>query len=54
MPPRTSHTAKAAQQRAEAEAKQAQRREQEERTGKKACGHEPHLPDPEQAQPEAK
>jgi transposase len=45
---------KAAQQRAEAEAKQAQRREQEERTGKKARGHELHLPDPEQAQPEAK
>jgi hypothetical protein len=45
---------KAARQRAEAEAKIAERREQEVRTGKKAGGHDPKVPDPEQAQPEAK
>jgi len=44
----------AASQRAEAEAKIAERREQEERTGKKAGGHDPKVPDPEQAKPEAK
>ena len=45
---------KAERQRAEAEAKIAERREQEARTGKKAGGHDPQVPDPEQAQPEAK
>lgn len=45
---------KAEQQRAEAEAKLAARREQEERTGKKGRGREPKVPDPEQAQPDAK
>ena len=45
---------KAARQRAEAEAKIAERREQEARTGKKAGGHDPKVPDPEQAKPEAK
>ena len=38
----------------EAEAKIAERREQEARTGKKAGGHDPKVPDPEQAKPEAK
>jgi len=45
---------KAERERAEAEAKLAERREQQERTGKKKRGREPKLPDPEQAQPEAK
>jgi len=45
---------KAERQRAEAEAKIAERREQEARTGKKAGGHDPQVPDPEQAKPEAK
>lgn len=44
----------AEQQRVEAEAKLAQRREQESRTGKKAGGHDPKVPDPEQAKPEPK
>jgi transposase len=46
--------ARAEQQRAEAQANIAGRREQEARTGKKAGGHDPHVPDPEQAQPDAK
>jgi hypothetical protein len=45
---------KAERQRAEAEARLAQRREQEARTGKKAGGHDPKVPDPEQAKPEPK
>jgi hypothetical protein len=45
---------KAARQRAEAEAKIAQRREQEAQTGKKAGGHDPQVPDPEQAKPDGK
>ena len=45
---------KAERQRAEAEAKIAERRQQEARTGKKAGGHDPKVPDPEQATPEAK
>jgi transposase len=45
---------KAERQRAEAEAKIAERRQQETLTGKKAGGHEPKVPDPEQAKPEAK
>ena len=45
---------KAERERAEAEAQLAARREQEQRTGKKMRGREPQLPDPEQAQPEAK
>jgi len=45
---------KAERQRAEAEAKIAERREQEARTGKKAGGHDPKAPDPEQAKPGAK
>jgi transposase len=45
---------KAERERAEAEAKLAARREQEERTGKKMRGREPMVPDPEQAQPEAR
>lgn len=45
---------KAERQRAEAEAKIAGRRQQEVRTGKKAGGHDPKMPDPEQAQPEPK
>src|SRR5271167_4424271 len=40
--------------RAEAEAKRAARRHQEQQTGKKPRGREPKVPDPEQAQPEAK
>jgi len=40
----------AEQLRAEAEAKIAKRREQEAQTGKKAGGHDPKVPDPEQAQ----
>jgi transposase len=46
--------AKAEQERAAAEAKLAARREEEERTGKKKAGREPQVPDPEQAQPDAK
>jgi len=45
---------KAERQRVEAEAKLVQRREQEARTGKKAGGHNPKVPDPEQAKPEPK
>jgi transposase len=45
---------KAERQRAEAEAKIAERREEEARTGKKAGGHDPQVPDPEQAKPEPK
>jgi hypothetical protein len=45
---------KAARQRAEAEAKIAERREQEAQTGKKAGGHDPQVPDPEQAKPDGK
>ena len=45
---------KVERERAEAEAKLAARREQEEQTGKKMGGREPHVPDPEQARPEAK
>jgi transposase len=45
---------KAERKRIEAEAKLAGRREQEERAGKKKRGREPVVPDPEQAQAEAK
>jgi transposase len=45
---------KAERERAEAEAKLAARRQEEERTGKKMRGREPKVPDPEQAQPEAR
>jgi transposase len=45
---------RAERERAEAEAKLAKRRQQEERTGKKMRGREPRIPDPEQAQPEAR
>jgi len=45
---------KAERERAEAEAKLAARREQEEQTGKKMRGREPRVPDPEQAQPQAR
>ena len=45
---------KAEKERAEAEAKIAERREKEAKTGKKAGGHEPKVPDPEQAKPEPK
>jgi transposase len=45
---------KAERQRVEAEARLAQRREQEARTGKQAGGHDPKVPDPEQAKPEPK
>ena len=45
---------KAERERAEAEAKLTERREQQERTGNKIRGREPRVPDPEQAQPEAK
>lgn len=45
---------KAEQQRAGAEARIAERREQEAQTGKKAGGRDPRVPDPEQAVPEAK
>jgi transposase len=45
---------KAERQRSEAEARIAERREQEARTGKRMGGHEPRVPDPEQAKPEAK
>ena len=44
----------AEKERAEAEAKIAERREKEAKTGKKAGGHEPKVPDPEQAKPEPK
>lgn len=45
---------KAEKQRAEAEARIAARREQEAQTGKRAGGRDPKVPDPEQAEPEAK
>jgi transposase len=45
---------KAERRRAEAEAKIAERREQEAQTGRKAGGHDPQAPDPQQAQPEPK
>jgi transposase len=45
---------KAEKERAEAEAKIAERREKEAQTGKKAGGHDPQVPDPEQAKPEPK
>ena len=45
---------KAEKQRVEAEARIAERREQEAQTGKKAGGHDPKVPDPEQAKPKAK
>lgn len=45
---------KAERARVEAEAKIAERREKEERTGKKAGGHDPNVPDPEQAKPDPK
>jgi transposase len=45
---------KAARQRAEAEAKIAERREQEAQTGKKTGGHDPQVPDAEQAKPDGK
>jgi hypothetical protein len=44
---------KAERQRAEAEARIAEQREREARTGKKAGGHDPVVPDPEPAKPEA-
>ena len=45
---------KAEQKKADAEAKIAVRREQEEETGKKMGGRPPQVPDPEQAEPDAK
>lgn len=45
---------KAERERAEAEAKLRARREQEKQTGQKARGRAPKIPDPEQAQPQAK
>jgi transposase len=45
---------KAERERAEAQAKLAVRRDEEKQTGKKKRGREPLVPDPEQAQPEAK
>ena len=45
---------KAEKARVEAEAKIAERREKEAQTGKKAGGHDPQVPDPEQAKPEPK
>jgi transposase len=45
---------KAEEKKAAAEAKIAERREQEERTGKKTGGREPQVPDPEKAVPEPK
>jgi len=45
---------KAERQRAEAEAKIAERCQQEARTGKKGGGHDPKVPDPEQAKPDGK
>jgi transposase len=44
----------AEKERAEAEAKIAERREKEAKTGKKSGGHDPKVPDPEQAKPEPK
>ena len=44
----------AEKERAEAEAKIAERREKEAKTGKKAGGHDPKVPDPEQAKPDPK
>ena len=45
---------KAEREGAEVEAKLAERREQQERTGKKMRGREPKVPDPDKATPEAK
>jgi transposase len=45
---------KAGEKKAAAEAKIAERREQEARTGKKACGHDPKVPNPETAEPDPK
>ncbi len=45
---------KAEEKKAEAEAKIAERRKQEARTGKKAGGHDPKVPDPDKAEPDAK
>src|ERR1019366_5164949 len=45
---------KAEQQRAEAEAKVAERRDEVERTGKKQRGREPRVPDPDKAAPAPK
>lgn len=45
---------KAEKARVDAEAKIAERREKEAQTGKKAGGHDPQVPDPEQAKPEPK
>jgi transposase len=45
---------KAEEKKAAAEAKIAERREQAARTGKKARGHDPQVPDPEKAEPEPK
>lgn len=45
---------KAEKARVDAEAKIAERREKEAQTGKKAGGHDPRVPDPEQAKPEPK
>ena len=45
---------KAEKERVDAEAKIAKRREEEARRGKKAGGHDPKVPDPEQAKPEPK
>jgi len=45
---------KAEEKKAAAETKVAERREQETRTGQKAKGREPEIPDPEQAVPEGK
>ena len=45
---------RAEKQRVEAEARIAERSEQKAQTGKKAGGHDPKVPDPEQAKPEGK
>ena len=45
---------KAEEERAAAEAKLAARKEEEEQTGKKKRGRKPAVPDPEQAEPDAK
>lgn len=45
---------KAEKARVDAEAKIAERREKEAQTGKKAGGHDPNVPDPEQAKPDPK
>lgn len=45
---------KAEKARVDAEAKIAERREKEAQTGKKAGGHDPQVPDPEQAKPDPK